>query len=151
MWRFVYGSDTNFFQQGIKLLFTNPKSIIWSELFLDTGDIISKTIEDGKIATMYRDNYYKSLIDQISFDAAFEGYKCIVCNAAFVSSQLFDSVKDINKYDLLISFYFDGKQYVISLYTKKDIDVSTIAMKYGGGGHKQASGFVTTNYPFNPE
>jgi phosphoesterase RecJ-like protein len=29
----------------------------------------------------------------------------------------------------------------VSLRSKKDIDISTIAIYYGGGGHKNASGF----------
>ena len=38
----------------------------------------------------------------------------------------------------------------VSLYTIFDhIDVSEIAKKYGGGGHKNAAGFVCDNLPFN--
>jgi nanoRNase/pAp phosphatase (c-di-AMP/oligoRNAs hydrolase) len=41
-------------------------------------------------------------------------------------------------------FTFNGSKWVVSLYTKNpDIDVSEIAYRYGGGGHKAAAGFVT--------
>ena len=52
--------------------------------------------------------------------------------------------------DVYILQSFDGSNYVISFYTKKDnIDVSKLAVKYGGGGHRQASSFIIGNLPFN--
>jgi nanoRNase/pAp phosphatase (c-di-AMP/oligoRNAs hydrolase) len=41
----------------------------------------------------------------------------------------------------MMPFCFDGKQWTYSMYTLKDINVSEIAKKYGGGGHKKAAGF----------
>jgi nanoRNase/pAp phosphatase (c-di-AMP/oligoRNAs hydrolase) len=45
-------------------------------------------------------------------------------------------------------FYFAKNKWVVSLYTTKDIDVSEIAKKYGGGGHKQAAGFTCDKLPW---
>jgi oligoribonuclease NrnB/cAMP/cGMP phosphodiesterase (DHH superfamily) len=99
------------------------------------------------ICLRYRDNYYSKLLNSFGFELEFEGYKAIACNAGAVSSQLFDSVA--NKYDLLIPFVFDGKKWTVSLYTKRNhIDVAELAKKYGGGGHKQAAGFVCEKLPF---
>jgi nanoRNase/pAp phosphatase (c-di-AMP/oligoRNAs hydrolase) len=44
-------------------------------------------------------------------------------------------------------FVFDGEQYTVSLYSKT-VDVSEIAKKYGGGGHKGAAGFQCKKLPF---
>jgi nanoRNase/pAp phosphatase (c-di-AMP/oligoRNAs hydrolase) len=42
----------------------------------------------------------------------------------------------------MMPFQFNGKLWTVSLYTTKEhIDVSQIAKKRGGGGHKQAAGF----------
>lgn len=39
----------------------------------------------------------------------------------------------------------DGR-WTISLYTTHDdVDCGAIAKKYGGGGHRQASGFIITS------
>ena len=38
-------------------------------------------------------------------------------------------------------WYVDKESVRISLRTRGDVDVSEIAAKYGGGGHKPASGF----------
>ncbi len=37
------------------------------------------------------------------------------------------------------------KEYKISLRSKGDMDVSLIANKFGGGGHKNAAGFEISN------
>jgi nanoRNase/pAp phosphatase (c-di-AMP/oligoRNAs hydrolase) len=42
----------------------------------------------------------------------------------------------------------DGSQYTVSLYSET-IDVSVIAKKHGGGGHKGAAGFVCPKLPFH--
>ena len=45
-------------------------------------------------------------------------------------------------------FSYDGHKYTVSVYTEKDIDVSKIAVKHGGGGHKKAAGFICENLPY---
>lgn len=159
IWDFSkYGNDLNKLQTGIRLFNTSPESDKWRG-WLNTKregqeidgagfimDGLTSLLEMGGIALQYRDNQYASLIKAWSFEAYFHGYKAICCNAGSVSSQLFDSVKE--DYVLMITFVFDGKQWTVSLYTKKDIDVSAIAKIYGGGGHKQAAGFQCKELPF---
>jgi guanylate kinase len=49
---------------------------------------------------------------------------------------------NVNKYDIVIPFAFDGESWRYSMYTNRDdIDVSVLCEACGGGGHKQASGF----------
>lgn len=145
VWDFSkWGEDLNRLQAGIRLWEHNPESLNWTEWFKSYEDL-SKELEAGYFALKYRNNQATSLIKAWSFWATFEGYKAICCNAGSVSSQLFDSVKE--DYDLMIPFVFDGKQWTVSLYTKKDIDCSEIAKKYGGGGHKQAAGFQCKELP----
>ena len=44
------------------------------------------------------------------------------------------------------AYYFDGEGYKFSLRSKEDgADVSKIAAVFGGGGHKNASGFKVIN------
>ena len=146
VWDFSkYGEDLNKLQAGIRLFDHNPENLNWTEWFKNYADL-NKELEGGYFALRYRNNQAESLIKAWSFFAEFEGYKAICCNAGSVSSQLFDSVKE--DYDLMIPFIFDGKQWTVSLYTKKDIDCSELAKKYGGGGHKQAAGFQCKELPF---
>lgn len=145
VWAFKYGEDTNKLQTGIRLYKTSPTSEEWLR-WLDPKYYPAKELENGQISLKYRDNYYAELVKSWSFFTEFEGHKVIACNAGSVSSQLFDSVSE--DYDIMMPFVFDGKQWTVSLYTKKDIDVSEIAKKYGGGGHKKAAGFQCKELPF---
>jgi len=165
IWDFSkYGNELNELQAGIRLFNTKPESPEWekwlsteivgAELdgigFLNDGLFgLGSLLENGRIALKYRDNTWSGLIKAWSFWVEFEGYKAICCNAGSVSSQLFDSVKE--DYDLMMSFVFDGKQWTVSIYSKKDIDCSKIAKKYGGGGHKKAAGFQCKELPFSPK
>lgn len=145
IWDFSkYGESLNILQAGIRLREHNPESSEWTKWL--KGEDFEDIIKEGTIALQYRKNTWAGLIKSWSFFVEFEGYKAICCNAGSVSSQLFDSVKE--DYDLMIPFVFDGKQWTISLYTKKDIDCSEIAKKYGGGGHKKAAGFQCKELPF---
>jgi len=150
IWDFSkYGEDLNRLQTGIRLAETNPESDRWVELLETEGqfDRLTKILEDGYTALKYRNNYYGGLIKSWAFWAEFEGYKAICCNMGSTSSQLFDSVKE--DYDLMMPFVFDGKQWSVSIYTKKkEIDVSELAKKYKGGGHKNAAGFTVKELPF---
>jgi len=154
MWKFDYGEDTNALQCGIRLEDTNPAHANWFYWlgfrdYLPEIIIVNKLIKEGKTALKYRNNTYCSLIKSWSFEVEFEGHKSIACNAGSVSSQLFDSVANKEQYDLFIPFIWDGERWTISLHTEKDdIDVSELAKKYGGGGHRKAAGFQCSSLPF---
>jgi len=145
IWAFKYGDATNKLQTGIRLYNTSPNSEEWIR-WLAPDYIPVEELGRGEISLQYRTNYYAGLVKSWSFFTELEGYRVIACNAGSVSSQLFDSV--VEDYDIMAPFCFDGKQWTVSLYTKKDIDVSEIAKKYGGGGHKKAAGFQCKELPF---
>ncbi len=146
IWDFsIWGEKLNVLQSGIRLYDYTVNSNNWTSWFSSIANIKS-ILDKGEIALLYRTNMYQGLIQSWSFWAEFEGYKAICCNVGSTSSQLFDSIKE--DYDIMIPFVFDGKQWTVSLYTKKDIDCSEIAKKYGGGGHKKAAGFQCKELPF---
>ena len=146
-WTFKYGEETNHFQQGIRIHPNHPQYFRWSAWFENKHDEVNDIVENGRIVILYRDNYYKGLIISWSFMTEFEGYKAIACNAGSVSAQMFESVTE--NYDIMLPFVFDGNQWIVSIYTKRDdIDVSEIAKKYKGGGHRKAAGFECKELPF---
>ena len=142
VWDFSeFGENLNIFQAGIRLDKHNPEDDIWNDLLkYNHGSGLREIMINGKIALKFRTNRYKSLIKAFSFYAEFEGLKAICCNVGSTSSQLFDSV-DEDSYEIMIPFVASDRGWTLSLYTKKDIDCSEIAKKYGGGGHKKAAGF----------
>jgi nanoRNase/pAp phosphatase (c-di-AMP/oligoRNAs hydrolase) len=88
------------------------------------------------------------MIESMAFDCEFAGFKCRALNAARVDSNLLGGDEAFETYDILSSFYWDGYQYTVSLYSK-NIDVSELAKERGGGGHAGASGFNCAELPYD--
>jgi oligoribonuclease NrnB/cAMP/cGMP phosphodiesterase (DHH superfamily) len=152
VWTFHYGENTNYLQTGIKMYDTRPESSNWIK-WLDPEYVAVEEINKGQELIDYRNIMYKGFAKS-SYLGKFKGwfnkfknYKLICCNSNVASSQLFDSIK--TEYDIMVRYNYNGEIYNVSLYTANpDIDVSEIALKYGGGGHKAASGFSCKHLPF---
>jgi nanoRNase/pAp phosphatase (c-di-AMP/oligoRNAs hydrolase) len=96
--------------------------------------------------TDYRDGWARDYL-KLGFETEFEGAKCFAVNLGHCNSDYFKSLPR-GVYDIFVPFVFDGERYTVSLYSKT-IDVSEIAKKHGGGGHRGAAGFVCAELPFN--
>ena len=96
----------------------------------------------------YRDNLAKEYCKSKGFEIEFEGHKVFAMNIGLAGSDWFKSIDD-GSYDILMPFSYNGKHknWSYSMYSKT-VDVSVIAKKYGGGGHKGASGFTTDELIF---
>lgn len=137
------------FQLGIKADDTSPNNLHLWGLLLDTKHysmtFVNHIINEGKIIFKYVNQDNADYINSFAFPARFEGLKAVCVNRGKAGSTIFDSITDRTQLDLLITFY-QGKNgvYSVSLYKANpdsDIDVSKLASKYGGGGHKGAAGF----------
>lgn len=142
--KFEYGDDTRNFFTAFKAYEFEPLSSKWSN-FTRYGNYEGKMIEEGKIMTLYRNAWDKDYL-KLGFETDFEGYSCFAVNLGYSGVQFFKSLPE-GKYDIFIPFVFDGSQYIASLYSNA-VDVSVIAKKYGGGGHRAAAGFQCTELPF---
>ena len=148
VWKFAFGNASKQLQLGIRTYDTNIDSEMWDK-WLSSGYYPQEELEKGEIIQTYQDNFYKGVIKSLSFFTTFEGYTCICVNQGSTGSLIFDSVED--DYDIMIPFSFNGSKWKVSLYTAKEIDVSVIAVKYGGGGHAKAAGFECNELPFRKE
>lgn len=136
------------FQFGMRLNDTLPVTensmIMWKNYFnkKSFNNLIAETIEKGKIILKYQKQENEKYIKSNAFEADFQGYKAICVNKLLTNSQLFDSVWDEKKYDLMITFGIKNNgMWAMSFYTtKENIDCSKIAKSFGGGGHVQAAG-----------
>jgi len=150
------------FQYGMRLYNTWPENQnFWRRIFENERDIFNnedsimdKIIKEGRIVLKYisqyekryaKGTYFKTVINKTLYD----NYKCIAINKALTSSLLFNSVKT-DDIDIMIAFYWSGikNKWLVSLYSEK-VDVSAIAEKFGGGGHKEAAGFTCDFLPFD--
>ena len=155
------------FQFGLRSRDLTPSD--WSELLSEkiipatagTGMDISETdlltsslLQDGRLLQRYQQAQDASVANHRSFMVEFEGLKFLALNTARCNSLTFAS-KDIPEtgHDALMGFYWTGKAFKVSLYHAKhrtDIDLSQIAVKHGGGGHRGACGLETYSLPFIP-
>ncbi len=156
VWKLDY-PDTLLFQFGARLHETDPSTEegleFWEKVIYYYVEYVN-VCEEGKIALQYQKQLYAKYCKNafpVEFHTPDENtYNCIALNVPFANSQAFDSIPGIDQYDIMIPFYMKASgKYAVGLYTKKDdLDVSEIALQYGGGGHKKAAGFICDNLPF---
>lgn len=117
------------------------------EIFhLNFIDILSFT-KEGKIIMRAEEMRYEALSHSYSFERDAYGYQAIILNSAFFSSETLKTKYNPKYHDLMVGFCYTGTKWSISLRSDKpEIDVSIIARKRGGGGHKGAAGFEVNNF-----
>lgn len=141
VWRFEYGDSTRYFITAFNAYDFHPQSPEWERLYAD----FHKLIEQGEIMIRFRDGWAKEYM-KLGFEVDFEGLKCFAVNLGHCNSEYFKSLPE-GEYDVFMPFVFNGELYTVSLYSTA-VDVSEIAKKYGGGGHRSASGFQCKELPF---
>lgn len=119
---------------------TTPNATVVGLLNAGRAVQYAKTQENSDIITAY------------GFEAKWEGLTFLCCNHARFNSHLFSAAIE-PQHDALMGFNWTGQEWRVSLYGvpgKPDVDLSAIAKRYGGGGHKQACGFRCVNLPVLP-
>jgi len=149
--------DTLPFQYGLRIENTLPGSYTWPLVF-SYGNIsfINETISNGKAILSYINKENKTYAEVCHFVTEIQNFHCLVINKMITSSQLFDSIWDPEKFDIMIAFGWMNNQWTISFYTtKKEVDVSILAKdlgsRYGnesGGGHAAAAGCQVNSIDF---
>jgi oligoribonuclease NrnB/cAMP/cGMP phosphodiesterase (DHH superfamily) len=162
VWVWRFGEETKNFFNGSQLYDTSPSSDFWWKCMdfeldptLGEGNFAGQKqgkifwdnlLNAGKIIEQFKQSTDKGINNSLGWETIFEGYKCWAINRARTSSDRYGN--RIKEYDILLPYFHDGNQFTVSLYSEK-VDVSTIAKKHGGGGHKKASGFQCETLPFN--
>ena len=144
-WAWNYGEKTLLFNLGMEIYPQDPTDANWGKLLHNDIALIDEISNAGKTCVRYRDAVCLDYRNAYGFEALFEGRKCYAQGLYMFGSEAFGD--KINTYPICISFEFTGDKWIVGLYSTT-IDVGEIAKKYGGGGHKGASGFVTQSLPF---
>lgn len=145
--------DAEVFQFGLRSAELTPQ--YWNALLSNSAGgshVIYDLLENGRILQRYQQEQDASIVKRLTFLVEFEGLKFLALNSPRFNSLTFAAV-DVPEsgHDALMGFRWDGKIWTVSLYHAKhrtDLDLSAIAQKYGGGGHRGACGFQSIN--FNP-
>ena len=153
-WAWKYGEETSQFNEGLKLYSYHPTDEIWERLFCDQGNyecigppvnlgraVTEAICDQGKICLQYRDMICKEFRGQWGFEVEFEGYRCYVMNLILMGivSEMF--AEKLKEYDICIGLVYNGDFWKASLRSNGKVDVSEIAKKFKGGGHRSAAGF----------
>lgn len=144
--------DAETFQYALRAQIRIPFELLFESS--ERGrEMTHQVLADGQAAQRYSRNVDTSICNSRTWLMEWEGLKFLCVNSARFNSLLFAS-KDVPEtgHDALLGFCFDGKCWTVSLYHAKhrtDLDLSEIAKKHGGGGHRGACGFTSKTLPFS--
>lgn len=149
-------SYTDIFQLGMlaqaapdwHLLLQLPDSVIsGSEHVLP--HYLDTILQEGRAIQAFTEVQNAKVATERGFDVQFEGLLCrALCTARSNSLTFTAALRP--EHDACLSYFWDGRKWRFSLYGvpgKEHLDLSVIAGRYGGGGHKQACGGVFAILP----
>lgn len=150
VWKHEDDEEILNFQLGIRNKRPDFNSKMWNELLVHSKseenlDLLNEIIDEGEIISTYEVNSNDFLINEGAFNFKLNNYNIIAVNTDKRGSKIFDSIFNPEIHDICMPFVLlkNGK-WRYSLYSSKsDIDCSSIAKLYGGGGHRGAAGFQT--------
>jgi hypothetical protein len=141
------------FQFGLR---SEPIDEYWPTLLSTEGDgryrgfnVVTRLLGQGELLQRYQREQDASVVKR-AFEVQYEGLTFLALNTARCNSLTFESAAQ-PQHDGLMGFYFNGQEWVVSLYHSphhKEHDLSVIAVKHGGGGHRGACGFRVAVLPF---
>ena len=168
-WRFMYGEfnempeavmyianrdiwkledeNTLYFYEWLINSMGGPQQTLW-ELLLENKKVPSGIMERGQLLRDARINQMKKDIKSLGYDAEIDGHRCFKVNYSS-----YESISDAGRficddlgYPVAVIYHYKknsvGKLVkIFGLRSNDDVDVSEIAVKRGGGGHKRAAGF----------
>ncbi|MBI3046549.1 MAG: hypothetical protein HYY86_03390 [Candidatus Harrisonbacteria bacterium] len=116
---------------------------LWNKLAAEIENPAKRkaAIEKGKIVLRYEDKLVNKLVENNAELVEFESYKTYAVNAAFLDSQIGNRISEKILPPIGIIWKRTKGQISVSLRSDGTVDVAKLAEKYGGGGHKAASGF----------
>jgi len=138
LWRFNldFSREVNAWIGCVEQTFDN-----WHDLAREIHDDLASVIGRGTGALSAVDRYVRDMSKQARM-LRFDGSDVPVVNAPYINtSELVGHLAEAHPFAVGWFQRADAK-YQYSLRSRGDVDVSEIAKRYGGGGHRNAAGFV---------
>jgi oligoribonuclease NrnB/cAMP/cGMP phosphodiesterase (DHH superfamily) len=151
IWKHEY-PETRHFGEGLYHENTSPDNeVLWGPLLENDQDFLMKLIDRGRILYDARMKRGERALKRRGIEVEFEGHHTLILNNVGTG----DLGEMIRKKGYAIGYcYYEAMQNgeimtFVTLYSDT-VDVSKIAKKFGGGGHKAAAGFSfrRTQLPF---
>lgn len=142
IWRLAE-PDSPAFNEGLIHEHTQPENdALWLPLLQEEPSALQGLMQRGKILLEARLKTIRRQVSRFGFQVLFEGYRTLAINRS--------GDGDLGHHILSLGYevaycYIDGYQNntlttFVTLYGDQ-VDVSVIAKKFGGGGHRGAAGF----------
>jgi oligoribonuclease NrnB/cAMP/cGMP phosphodiesterase (DHH superfamily) len=145
IWKMDY-PETRAFSEGLFQEEIEPSNDrLWRRLLRGDEDLLRQLIERGRVLYEARLKSIKNIVSHNGFKTSFEGHDTLVVNHPGNG----DIGEYIRRAGFTLAYCYvevvrNGVlQTTVTLYSDQ-IDVSEIARKYGGGGHRGAAGFQFT-------
>lgn len=135
--------ETGAFDEALYQQDTDPwNDEFWQPLLDDDAKTLDRLVNQGRVLREARLNNIRRQVDAYGYPVDFEGLKTLVINTR--------GNGDVGEYALALGYdlaycYVDNMQNgrlmtFVGLVSNR-VDVSLIAQKFGGGGHRGAAGF----------
>ncbi len=154
IWRWAE-ADTGPFNEGLQQHNTAPENDqLWQPLLDGEAQLIASIKEQGALLLEARQRRIRRQTAKYGYTVLFEGFRTLALNQRG-SGDLGQHIHDLG-YQIGYCYIdqLQGGELMthVTLYSK-EVDVSKIAVKFGGGGHPGASGFTfrRAHRPFPPE
>jgi oligoribonuclease NrnB/cAMP/cGMP phosphodiesterase (DHH superfamily) len=142
IWRWAE-AETGSFDEGLHQRDTRPENDdLWQPLLEDDHQLLQELIQEGEILRRARLLDVRRYVRKYGFELSFEGYRTLAVNArssgemgAYIRQQGYQVA-----YCYMDVWQNDRLMTTVTLYSEQ-VDVSKLAQKFGGGGHRGAAGF----------
>lgn len=138
--------DTDLFQVGL----SSVKVVDWEMAFSkNSSEYAQEIVEKGATIWDYNTVVNAQISKERGFDVDFEGLKFRALNIAKCNSITFEAALQ-DYHDGCLAYFWNGKKWKFSFYHakgKEHHDLTKIAVKYGGGGHRGACGCEMEKLP----
>lgn len=154
IWRMAE-ADSKAFYHGLRQFSTHPENdTLWQPILDDNQDFIEGLVKKGEVLLQSYLKYLHGYIKRYAFAVTFEGYKTLCVNRPG-EGELIEMICSMG-YEIAYCYVdtsVNNHLMTIVMIGSRVLDVSKVAEKFGGGGHKGAAGFrfERTGSPFPPE
>lgn len=148
-WRLKLVPECLWFRSGIETVPNDANAAIWDNLLTDDWTVARDTtkllLDNGRVICDYREREGEGLCQHMGYETEIDGVRAFALNAPRFGSR--DFGERMKAFPICITYRHHGDGFTVSLYSET-LDVSEVAKRHGGGGHKGAAGFTCETLPF---
>ena len=146
-WKFEYGAKSHWFHAALDLYDTRPENIeLWEFAWLRPQAQMELMLIEGRAIYDARRKKLATVIRRFGRVEKLHGTDMTVLSVNYPGSGDLGEIGREMGHDVVHSYVDQEKDgrlcRVHNLYSSKDIDVGRLAKERGGGGHKNAAGWV---------